>query len=75
MKRWWDYKDTTLVSKQGTLTEDDLLAYWASIDEALQFWETGKKKVYNERMSSFVSTVHKDHQFQSSSREQHIQRR
>ena len=76
MKRRWNYEDPTLVSAEGTLTEDGLLAYWASIDKALQFWETGKKKSYHNPSSSFVRKVRQNFEFDSkTSRGQHYDSR
>ena len=73
MKHRWNYKDPTLVEvKTGLLTEAGLLAYWASIDRAIQFWENGKKKQFHDRSSEFVNKLHSLHKcMTSSSSEQH----
>ena len=61
LKRRWTYEDLTLVSNEGRISEEGMLAYWASIDDALQFWETGKKKNFYDSGTSFVKKVFKSH--------------
>ena len=59
MERRWNYEDPTLVSQEGRITDEGLLTYWASIDEAIQFWETGKKKSHSEQQ--FVRQLFSEH--------------
>ena len=56
MKRRWRYEDGS-VNPNGSINDDGILTYWASIDEALQFWETGGKKNFSEG-NTFVRKMH-----------------
>ena len=67
MKRRWTYEDPNLVDVNGCIMEEGRLTYWAAIDEALQFWETGKKKSFSEQQ--FVRQILGDHKNCNSSRE------
>ena len=65
-KRRWSYEDSTLVNQDNSISDDGLLTYWAAIDEAIQFWETGKKKVRGKPSASLIRSVVQNHPRNSS---------
>ena len=46
IKRIWSFDNANLVSG-NTISGDGKVAYWKGINEAIKFWENGKKKPYN----------------------------
>ena len=68
IKRKWSYEDLSLVSA-GQINGDGKLSYWCGIDEALQFWENGKKRQHKVGSGrEFIKKMRFDHD------EQQIQR-
>ena len=70
IKRRWNYEDNS-VNNLGQITPDGQLTYWAGVDEALQFWETGRKKFNlqeGNKPHKFVEKMH--HKFKGTSRAQ-----
>ena len=45
IKRHWSFNDASLVSG-GMINGDGKQAYWSGIDEAIDFWENGRKKSF-----------------------------
>ena len=54
MRKHWDYENQQLFdSERDTYTNYGIAAYWASIDEAVEFWENGRKR--NSRINKVYS--------------------
>ena len=62
IRRHWSYNDFG-VALNGNIVEAGKIRYWSGVDEAIEFWETGKKQHSDVHggARNFVNKVHADH--------------
>ena len=69
IRRVWHFDDSRAVERNSQfLTESGIENYWAGVDEALQFWENGKRKPSRAGSGrGFVQQLNREHQRRSRS--------
>ena len=79
IRRHWSYDDLSLVSG-GSFTFTGKTAFWKGVDEAIQFWETGRKKPignHSTTSNDFIKKIKMEHtsreqQYSSYNKKQHF---